>query len=206
MDNLKKLIANNIIKYRKMANLTQSDLAKKLNYSDKSVSKWERGDSLPDIIVLKQMAGIFGVSLDTLTSDKTEKPSKVKQFVNRVNTSKVLISSCATVLVWLVATIAFVAFSLLTNWDRLWLVFMYAIPVNFIVLISLTKFWQDAWYNFGMVSGIIISLPLALYLTLNMSDVWLLFIVCIPLVILAFLWFVARKKTFFMRKSKKKSQ
>ena len=205
MENLKKLIAENITKYRKMSNLTQGELAKKLNYSDKSVSKWERGESLPDIIILKQMSGIFGVSLDTLTSNKVEKPSKVKQFVNRINTSRVLITSCASVLVWLVATIIFVALSLITNWPRLWLVFMYGIPVNFIVLISLTKFWQNEWYNFGMVSGIIISLPLALYLTLNMSDFWLLFIICIPLVVLAFLWFIARKKTFFIGKNKRKN-
>ncbi|MBR4408027.1 MAG: helix-turn-helix transcriptional regulator [Clostridia bacterium] len=206
MENWKKLIGDNITKYRKMANLTQSDLAKKLNYSDKSISKWERGDSLPDVIVLKQMAGIFGVSLDTLTSDKVEKPSKVKQFVNRINTSRVLISSCATLLVWLVATIVFVALSLFTDWERLWLVFVYGIPVNFIVLISLTKFWKDKWYNFATVSGIIISLPLAIYLTLNMSDFWLLFMVCIPLIALAFLWFVARKNTFFNIKHKKNKQ
>ena len=206
MENWKKLIGDNITKYRKMANLTQSDLAKKLNYSDKSISKWERGDSLPDVIVLKQMAGIFGVSLDTLTSDKVEKPSKVKQFVNRINTSRVLISSCATLLVWLVATIVFVVLSLFTDWERLWLVFVYGIPVNFIVLISLTKFWKDKWYNFATVSGIIISLPLAIYLTLNMSDFWLLFMVCIPLIALAFLWFVARKNTFFNIKHKKNKQ
>ena len=206
MENWKKLIGDNITKYRKMANLTQSDLAKKLNYSDKSISKWERGDSLPDVIVLKQMAGIFGVSLDTLTSDKVEKPSKVKQFVNRINTSRVLISSCATLLVWLVATIVFVALSLFTDWERLWLVFVYGIPVNFIVIISLTKFWKDKWYNFATVSGIIISLPLAIYLTLNMSDFWLLFMVCIPLIALAFLWFVARKNTFFNIKHKKNKQ
>ena len=206
MENWKKLIGDNITKYRKMANLTQSDLAKKLNYSDKSISKWERGDSLPDVIVLKQMAGIFGVSLDTLTSDKVEKPSKVKQFVNRINTSRVLISSCATLLVWLVATIVFVALSLFTDWERLWLLFVYGIPVNFIVLISLTKFWKDKWYNFATVSGIIISLPLAIYLTLNMSDFWLLFMVCIPLIALAFLWFVARKNTFFNIKHKKNKQ
>lgn len=206
MENWKKLIGDNITKYRKMANLTQSDLAKKLNYSDKSISKWERGDSLPDVIVLKQMAGIFGVSLDTLTSDKVEKPSKVKQFVNRINTSRVLISSCATLLVWLVATIVFVALSLFTDWERLWLVFVNGIPVNFIVLISLTKFWKDKWYNFATVSGIIISLPLAIYLTLNMSDFWLLFMVCIPLIALAFLWFVARKNTFFNIKHKKNKQ
>ena len=152
------------------------------------------------------MAGIFGVSLDTLTSDKVEKPSKVKQFVNRINTSRVLISSCATLLVWLVATIVFVALSLFTDWERLWLVFVYGIPVNFIVLISLTKFWKDKWYNFATVSGIIISLPLAIYLTLNMSDFWLLFMVCIPLIALAFLWFVARKNTFFNIKHKKNKQ
>lgn len=196
MEDLKRLIADNIVKYRKMAKLTQGQLAEKLNYSDKSVSKWERGDSIPDVIVLKQMAFLFGISLDTLTSNQVEKPKLFRRFLTKVYTDKFLISSIATLVVWLVATICFVCLSLFASLDKVWLCFIYAITANFIVLICLTKFWKSAYYNFITVSALMLSLTLALSLTLNIKDYWLLFIICIPLIALAFLWFIARKKIF----------
>ena len=60
MDDLKNILAENLIKYRKAANLTQAELAEKINYSDKAVSKWERAAGMPDVDVLKQIADLFG--------------------------------------------------------------------------------------------------------------------------------------------------
>ena len=70
MESLKTVIAKNIVSLRKANHLTQTELADKLNYSDKAVSKWERGDSLPDVIVLKQIADLFGVTLDYLVQSE----------------------------------------------------------------------------------------------------------------------------------------
>ena len=44
-ENMRKTIAGNIAKYRKQLGMTQIDLSEKINYSDKSISKWERGVS-----------------------------------------------------------------------------------------------------------------------------------------------------------------
>jgi len=200
MEDTKKLISENIMKYRKLSGLTQNELAEKLNYSDKAVSKWERGDSLPDVIVLKEMANLFGISLDSLTSTQVEKPKRLKSIFNKIYTSKFLISSASTLLVWLVATIVFVMLSLFTQLDKLWLVFILAIPLNCIVLIALCKFWKSGWYNFVTVSSLVLSIALSLYLSLNYENLWLLFTICIPLVALAFLWFVARHKIFRHKK------
>ena len=65
-EKLKENFSHNLACYRRRAGLTQLELAEKLNYSDKSVSKWERGESLPDIAVLKEIADLFGVTLDYL--------------------------------------------------------------------------------------------------------------------------------------------
>ena len=54
-EKVKKRIGANIAYYRRRAGLTQAGLAEKLNYSDKAVSKWERGDSIPDVLTLIQM-------------------------------------------------------------------------------------------------------------------------------------------------------
>ena len=48
----KDILSKNIIMYRKKNNLTQKQLADKLNYSDKVISKWERSESMPDIIAI----------------------------------------------------------------------------------------------------------------------------------------------------------
>jgi len=70
MDELKIVFASNLIKLRTRAGMTQAELGEKLHYSDKSVSKWERGESVPDAYVLKCIAELFGVSVDYLISSR----------------------------------------------------------------------------------------------------------------------------------------
>ena len=66
MEEVKDIVAKNIHELRKKNNMTQLELAEKLNYSDKTVSKWEKGENSPDITFLVEIANIFGVSLDYL--------------------------------------------------------------------------------------------------------------------------------------------
>ena len=63
MDDIKNIVAKNITELRLLNNMTQMELAEKINYSDKTVSKWERGESSPDIAVLVEIADLFGVTL-----------------------------------------------------------------------------------------------------------------------------------------------
>ncbi len=58
-ERLKKNIAKNLSSLRKSAGLTQAELGEKLTYSDKSISKWERGDGLPDLLVLDKLAELL---------------------------------------------------------------------------------------------------------------------------------------------------
>ena len=66
LEDIKRVIADNIALLRKGSGMTQIELAEKLNYSDKAISKWERGESVPDISVLKQIADMYGVTVDYL--------------------------------------------------------------------------------------------------------------------------------------------
>ena len=72
MDQIKQNVAKNIARLRTSAHLTQAELAQRLCYSDKAVSKWERAESIPDISVLKQIADLFGVTVDYLITDTTD--------------------------------------------------------------------------------------------------------------------------------------
>ena len=72
MNNIKETVAKNLTKLRQERNLTQSEVAQMLNYTDKSVSKWEHAETTPPIDVLKQLADLYEVSLDYLVSDRNE--------------------------------------------------------------------------------------------------------------------------------------
>ena len=105
MENEKEVLAKNLIKYRKSFNLTQQNLADKLNYSDKAVSKWERAEGVPDVFVLKQIADIYNVKVDNLLN---ESPEKKPKNIQKTRLKKTIIITLSSLLVWLVATVAYV--------------------------------------------------------------------------------------------------
>lgn len=70
MDNVK--IGNLINKLRKEKGMTQLQLAEKLHISDKTVSKWERGLGCPDVSLLTDLSGVFGVDLEKLLSGQLD--------------------------------------------------------------------------------------------------------------------------------------
>ncbi len=69
MTDIKSVIAKNISELRIKNGMTQLELAESLQYSDKAVSKWERGESVPEIATLKAIAELFEVTLDFLVSE-----------------------------------------------------------------------------------------------------------------------------------------
>ena len=77
--NLRAIIAENLGYYRRRQGLTQAALAEKLNYSDKSVSKWERGDGLPDVLVLMRLAEYYGITLNDLVMPRSEESAPAEE-------------------------------------------------------------------------------------------------------------------------------
>ena len=71
-EQFRALVAKNLANYRKINNLTQLDLAEKLSYSDKAISKWERGESLPDLYTLEKIANLYGITINDLVYEKQE--------------------------------------------------------------------------------------------------------------------------------------
>ena len=69
MEDLRKIIGNNLSELRKKRGLTQLELAEKFNYTDRAVSKWENGDTLPDVEILYNLCEFYGVTLDYLTHE-----------------------------------------------------------------------------------------------------------------------------------------
>lgn len=187
---LKVVIAKNIAALRSANGMTQIDLAEKLNYSDKAVSKWERAESIPDIFVLKQIADLFSVSVDyLLQEDHTNVPSStVKEVVRKHNRG--FITAISIILVWLLATFIFMIVDALGIENSMWFIFIYAVPSSFIVWLVFNSVWFDRRLNFIIVSLLMWSALAAVYLTLLPFEVnmWLLFIVGIPAQVIIILW------------------
>lgn len=192
-ESLKQTIGKNICEYRKLANLSQIEFAEKLNYSDKAISKWERGESLPDIVVLKQIADMFGITVNDLIGQTSHKKKLLS--LKKLLKNKVLIMLLSVALVWLVATVAYVfltMFDILTNYT--WLAFIYALPISFIVCMIFTGRWKLTILLTIFESLFVWTLALSVCLSVNYNNIWLLFIIGFPLQIMIILWFFLQKR------------
>lgn len=191
MKDIKEIIAANISELRRQSGLTQFELAEKLNYSDKSVSKWERGDSVPDITVLKEIADLFGVTLDYLVQETHEKAQETKQTVGRRIYNHSFITGISVLLVWLVATLAFVVVDITIGGTKAhWLSFVYAVPVSMIVWLVMNSVWFNRRRNFIIVSLLMWSCLAALFISLLPLgiNIWKIFILGAPAQIIILLW------------------
>lgn len=205
-EKLKKQIGRNIVSYRKRLRMTQAGLAEKLNYSDKAVSKWERGESVPDVQTLMQLAELFDITVNELLVDPDalpENPGAVERVMGKAvektlkrKADKRIILGLSTVLVWFVALLLFVILSTL-NVARSWIAFIYAIPVTAIVLLSLRSAWKDFRWNQALISlimwGGLLSVHCSLLLFLQVN-VWKIFLLGVPGQIAILLWFRLYRK------------
>ena len=109
MDELKRCVATNLVQLRMTKGWTQAELAEQIHYSDKAVSKWERGESLPDVAVLKSLAGLYGVTVDYLLEPhEGESVSLPEREESRVDTRMIIL--VALVGIWTVALLIYVIF------------------------------------------------------------------------------------------------
>ena len=253
MQNLKPIIAKNISNLRQKNNMTQSDLASRLNYSDKAVSKWERAESMPDVAVLKEIADLFSVTLDYLVTDDNERKVETKEEysysdnlaeANKVDTDSFsqadealttkiqdvaegnehsfksdtastrnvknrfiymssplrkhgFITGMSIILVWLVATLAFVMADIFTKDIYFhWLAFVYAIPASAIVWLVFNSLWFNKRRNYFIISLLMWSSLLSIVLSLLPfgKRMLLMLILGIPGQVIIYMWSSLKKK------------
>lgn len=190
MNENKKIVAKNIIICRKAMNITQAELAEKLNYSDKAVSKWERAEAIPDVFVLKQIADLFNVTVDYMITDHNENDIVIKPKKVDIKKRRNLISMLSVSLVLFIATIIYVALLLVPhNIDRTWLVFIWAIPVSCIVYVVFSCVWYSKLRATISISMLIWTLFVAVCLSVPYYKIWVLLLIAIPMQLLVILWF-----------------
>lgn len=181
MNDLKEIIASNIIKLRKDKKLTQLEFATKINYSDKAISKWERAESIPDVIVLKQIADLFGVSVDYLLSEHSdaEKPVVVEEKKSRYKVNKIPLTLLASSPIWVIATVVFTLFIIFKN-QYLWYLLYACIPLTLLIVLIFNSIFGNKKMTYFIVSCFIWSILICLYLAFITYNPWQLFIIGIP--------------------------
>jgi len=189
MDNLKDIVSKNIIYLRTNNKMTQLELGETLSYSDKAVSKWERGEAIPDANVLLKLSKLFNVTVDYLLSEHDEEELKSVR-THRVD--RRVISLISIIGTWTLAIVIFVIV-LLFGYVQ-WLIFIYALPVSVIVMIVLTAVWGKKKNNFYNISILIWSIICVIYFTLLQYNFWFLFIIGVPAQVIVFLSFRIRVK------------
>lgn len=170
---LVKIVSENIAHYRKKMNLTQLELAEKLNYSDKSISKWERAEGIPSVIVLKEIADFFGVTLNDMIKIK-----KVKISNNEKNRGFISYFFASIVMV-----ISFIAFGVLKLLDvnyESWKLIIYGLPISSLILFVFYIVWNNARFIYLYLSLFIWTLALSVFVSLEIENKYFVFIITIP--------------------------
>ena len=186
-------IGENIARLRRLSNMTQSELAEKINYSDKSVSKWEQGNGIPDVRILLQLAELFNVSVDDLVREHKEAPVMPKKTRLR---RRIIISLLSVGLCWLVAVVAFVFIGIIwPDVPNTWLAFVYAVPASAIVVLVFSCVWRYRWVRIAAITVLIWLTLTCIYLTAHVcgAEIGLIYFIGVPLQILALIFFVPWK-------------
>ena len=199
MSDVKMTIAKNITTLRQAAQMTQIELAEKLNYSDKAVSKWERGESMPDVIVLKSVADLFGVTLDYLMQEEHSQPQEPTQEMPAIKHSNhTVVTVLSVLLVWLVVTVCFVAWDIIAPAAKAkWLCFVYGVPASMIVWLVFNSIWFNRRINYWIISLLMWSCLVCIFLTVVAfgHSLWKLFLLGIPGQIAIFVWSRFKRQT-----------
>ncbi len=190
MEELNKIVSANLVKFRSKANYTQVELADKIQYSDKSVSKWERGEALPDLQVLVKLAEIYGITVNDFLS--TDTSVNVKKKSDRK--SYILITLLSVGLVWFLASCAFFVLHFFNVNYTVWLPFIYAIPVSGIVLEVFSAIKGNDVFNTLSTSVILWGVILSTCLTVEVSSIWFLTLSGGVFEILIVFFFLLRKR------------
>lgn len=207
-EKLKLQLGANIVAYRKRSGLTQARLAEQLNYSDKAVSKWERGESMPDVVTLVQLAELFEITVDELLEDPNALPAEsggrieqameaaVQKTLKRKANKKIILG-LSSLLVWFVALLVYVVVSSM-DIPNSWVAFFYAVPADAIVQLSMRSAWHDFRWNKTLISIIVWGSLLSIYMTLLVFwgfNIWKLFLLGVPGQLAILLWFRMYRKS-----------
>lgn len=176
MENIREIVVKNLIELRKKNKLTQLELGRKINYSDKAISRWEKGEVLPDIEVLDLIANVYGVEIEYFFSEHLANEEKVG-----IRRKQLAVDSMGVCIVWTLFIVAYVYLNLNFSYN-FWQAFIWPVPVSVLsLMVSWRSLERPVWLKILLNSLFTWTLITCIYLQLISYNVWLLFIVGIPI-------------------------
>lgn len=194
MKDVRPIISKNLAKLRKEKGLTQAELAEKLSYSDKAVSRWEHGDTLPDVNVLCELCDFYGISLNDLISEdcKIEEVTQKKKQMNEIKLWRCILSGA---IIWFLATVIYI-YSLAFNPDKNpWILFVISAPLSMLLFCLFGKGLFNNLTMFILTSCIMWLIFASVFFSIlayGGYNFWQLFIVGVPIEVIIFLTFKIR--------------
>ncbi len=198
LSELKLITASNIIRLRNNAGMTQAKLGAALNYSDKTISKWERGEALPDAYVLTQMAEMFGVTVDYILSSHDGWEAAAQEQKHERSYSAQVLMALIFVAVW---TTALTVFVVLWLFDIIWWrIFVIALPVSILVLLIFTCIFKQNRPLPYIIGALVLSVFIVLFFFIPHKAPWQLFLIALPSLVIVFLACNIKRKPRVRRK------
>lgn len=182
MEEFKEILSYNLTFLRKKMKITQSELAKQLNYSDKTISKWEKCVALPDVETLVQISKFYGISIEKLLNEKlTEEQNTPTKVRKQIKLNKLAITLLSVLTVWFVAIVIYTELLINKNINY-WLIFIWAIPISSVILLVFNSIWGKRFYTFLAITALVWSLLLCLHIQLVLTGVnaWPIYLIGIP--------------------------
>ena len=188
MEDFGEMLAKNLAYLRKQKKMTQGELAEKLKYSDKTISKWETGEAVPDVETLLEICKIFQISMNEITGgsiwDKRIKENKEEKTQNN---NRLIISLLAISLIWIMATVVFV-YANISDGLNIWIVFIWSVPLSFILAIIFNAIWGRRFFTFVFVSFFMWTFITAIFVTMIEMHMYPIFLLGIPGQVAIVLW------------------
>ena len=204
-ETIRAAIAENIVALRRKSGMTQQELADALRYTDKAVSKWERAESIPDVVILKRVADLFGVTVDYLLASHADDPATVPLPPSHRRHMRGFIMGISILLVWLAATVAFVITMLLSISFPVWLIYIYAVPASAVVWLVFNAVWFNQKINYVAISLLMWTTLTAIHLTaltVFANQIWMIYLLGIPGQVIILLWSGMGRRPMRRKKSR----
>lgn len=190
MKDIKAVVAKNLTSLRKANGLTQAELAEKLNYSDKAVSRWEHGETMPDINVLYELCEFYGITMNDLVDEEYKADEAAKGRQNNANSYRIWLGIVTASAVWLFFTVLFIYTRMMLD-TAYWLSFVWAVPASIVLFSYICKRVFGWITRFVLGSVVIWTVISASYLHMLVSfgvNLWMIFLVGVPLQAMFFMW------------------
>ncbi len=192
---VKQIFGANVARLRTEAGWTQLELSEKLNYSDKTISKWERGESIPDVSTIQAVAALFGVTMDDLLTDPD---GKEPHFVRELTPEELARKRRIHISIWTIVSVGYWAAVLIALFVILnaanfffWKLLVFALPVQFILSIVFGSLWAKKKQPcvFINILCLVASILAIIYVIFLSQNLWQLFLFLIPTLIILLLSF-----------------